>query len=69
MKNNFYMGIDQYGNTFHNLKHPRKDLMEQIGTRHAEKMYTDGDDGKTYHTGYVVGGHWVRLYAVEPVRR
>ncbi len=41
-----YIAIDQYGQTWKNLEHPRKDLMEKIGCSHAEKMYIDGEDGK-----------------------
>ena len=51
-----YIAIDQYGQIWKNLEHPRKDLMEKIGCNHAEKMYVDGENGKVYHTGYVIGG-------------
>lgn len=62
-----YMAIDQYGNTFHGLKHPRKELLERLGYTHAQKMYQDKTDGSTVHVGYVIGGHWLTLYKVEPV--
>jgi hypothetical protein len=65
-----YMGIDQYGHTYHGLgKHPRKALMDKIGNKHVSKMYADGKDGKVYHTGYVIGGLWVSLYEVTPLRK
>ena len=32
-----YMAIDQYGQTYHGLKHPRKDLCERLCNSHAEK--------------------------------
>jgi hypothetical protein len=57
-----YMGIDQYGQTYHDLKHPRKDLLERLGARHADKMYCDPD---ARHIGYVVRGLWIRLFKVE----
>ena len=38
-----YIAIDQYGQVWKNLEHPRKDLMEKIGCNHAEKMYVDGE--------------------------
>jgi hypothetical protein len=60
-----YMAVDQYGTTYHGLSHPRKDLMERIGRRHAEKMYQDRKDGTSHHVGYVVGGHWCTVYRVE----
>ena len=60
------MAIDQYGQTYHGLKHPRKDLLERLGYRHAEKMYVDKTDGSIAHVGYVIGGLWLRLYKVQP---
>ena len=64
-----YMGIDQHGWCYHDLKHPRKDLMERLGIKHAAKMYVDGKDGKSYHIGYVIGNNWITLYEVKPLRR
>lgn len=32
-----YMAIDQYGQTYHGLKHPRKDLCERLCRSHVEK--------------------------------
>ena len=61
-----YMGIDQYGNTYHDLKHPRKDLLNRLGAKHAEKMYTDYSDGTTRHVGYIINGLWITLYYVKP---
>lgn len=63
-----YMAIDQYGTTYHGLKHPRKDLLERLGYASAKKMYVD-KDGKTYHTGYVIGGAWLDVYEVKPMRK
>lgn len=42
-----YMAIDQYGQTYHGLKHPRKDLCERLCNSHVEKMYQDKKDGTT----------------------
>ena len=42
-----YMAIDQYGHTYHGLKHPRKDLCERLCCSHVEKMYQDKK--KHYH--------------------
>jgi hypothetical protein len=63
-----YMAIDQYGHTYHGLTHPRKDLCERIGRQHVSKMYIDGKDGKTYHGGYVIGGLWLSVCEVTPMR-
>lgn len=59
-----YMGVDQYGNTYHLDKHPRKELIEKIGGGRVSKMYQDTKDGKTMHVGYVIGRHWVDVYRV-----
>jgi hypothetical protein len=57
-----FMGIDQYGQTYHGLKHPRKDLLDRLDRKHAEKMYVG--DGK--HVGYVIAGLWISIFKVEP---
>lgn len=58
-----YMAIDQYGQTYHGLKNPRKDLLARLYRSHADKMYQD-PDGR--HVGYVIGGLWLTLYKVTP---
>jgi hypothetical protein len=59
------MGVDQYGQTYHNLgEHPRKALLAKMGRKHASKMYVDRA-GKPYHTGYIIAGLWIRVYKVE----
>lgn len=59
------MGIDQYGQTYHDLgPHPRKALLELFGRKRAEKIYVDTKT-ETKHVGYVVAGLWVRLYEVS----
>ena len=62
-----YMAIDQYGQTFHGLKHPRKDLCERLGRRHVSKMFVDRKDGSSVHVGYVIGGLWLTVYKVERI--
>lgn len=64
-----YMAIDQYGQTYHGLEHPRKDLLERLGRSHAEKMYRDTLDGRTVCTGYVIADLWLTLYRVEPYEK
>lgn len=64
-----YMAVDQYGQTFHGLTNPRKELCEKLAKSHADKMYVEGKDGKCYHVGYVIGGLWLTLYIVKPYRR
>lgn len=62
-----YMAIDQYGQTYHGLEHPRKDLLEKLGASHAEKMYVDKKGGGAAHVGYVIRGLWLTLYEITPV--
>ena len=64
-----FIGIDQYGKTYILDKHPRKELMDQLGTTHAEKMYRDiivlkGEKKttETVHVGYVIRGLWITVY-------
>ena len=64
MKTNNYMAIDQYGNTYHDLKHPRKDLMERLCCQHAQKMWVDSASHESKHVGYVIAGHWLNVYSV-----
>jgi hypothetical protein len=64
----FIMGIDQYGDTYHNLgKYPRKELLNRLGYKKADKMYRDKKDGSVVHCGYVIGGRWINLYEMKPI--
>lgn len=62
-----YMAVDQYGRTYIDLQHPRKDLCRILGRTHVDKMYCDDKNGNSYHVGYVIGGLWLTLYEVSPV--
>ena len=64
-----YMAIDQYGQAYHGLKYPRRDLCAQIGVKHAAKIYIDDNDGKSFHTGYIIGGLWLTIYEVTEYRK
>lgn len=65
-----YMGIDQYGTVYHNLgNHPRKELMKRLYISHVSKMYRDYADGSYSHVGYILGGLWITLYEVKPMKR
>lgn len=64
-----YMAIDQYGQTFHSLgPNPRKALCEKLCRKHVSKMYRDTADG-TKHVGYIIGGLWLELFEVRPMRK
>jgi hypothetical protein len=58
-----YMAIDQYGHTYHGLKHPRKELCERLCNSHVEKMY---QDKKGRNNGILwVCYRWVMVAAVR----
>jgi hypothetical protein len=65
------MAIGNNGTRFNNLdiKHPRKDLLAKMGRARAQKIFIDTKDGKTYHSGYIVGGEWFQFYEVHPWRK
>lgn len=60
-----YIGLDQCGNSYRIKQHPRKELLEQLGSRHAERMFIDGEDGEPKHIGYVIGQRWITVYEVH----
>jgi hypothetical protein len=62
-----YMAVDQYGQTYHGLEKPRRDLMERLGRKHCAKMYVDTKDGDARHCGYIIGGLWLSIYEVKPI--
>lgn len=60
-----YLAIDQYGQHFNIKKSPRKELLEQLGATHAEKMYVDTKNGEAKHIGYIINGLWLTVYTVS----
>ena len=62
-----FMAMDQYGQFFHGLKNPRKDLCEKLGRKHASKMYHDRKDGTARHCGYIIGTLWLEIFEVKPI--
>ena len=63
-----YLGVDQYGQTFKIKKHPRKELMEQLGYSSCKKMYEEMNDGSDHHAGYIVGNLWIDVHEVHSWR-
>ena len=55
--------IDQHGANF--WANSVKALIEQVGGGRVSKMFSYKKDGRTVHTGYVIGNHW--LSAFTPV--
>lgn len=60
-----FMGIDQYGTTYHNLTKPRKDLLNRLDRKHCEKMYQDDLIGGFTHIGYIIAGLWITIYELK----
>jgi len=55
--------INQYGERFY--ARTLRELKESVGGGKIEKMFRDSVDGKSYHVGYVIGGHgghWLTEY-------
>lgn len=69
MNDKLFMAIDQHGRTEHGLRHPRKDLLARYGVQHADKLYEDDQNGRSWHIGYIISGHWFSVYEVRPLRR
>ena len=64
-----YMAIDQYGNTYHGLKHPRTELSKLVGAPGPaclQMLYTTKINGTSVHVGYEYKGRQYRLYEVIP---
>ena len=60
-----HMGLDQWGNTFHDLgPHPRAELMRRLGCVHAEVIRVDPGARRV---GWKVGPHWVEVFQVLPL--
>ena len=56
------LAIDQYGQTVRIAgKHPRKELLETLGYKHADRVYIDRA-GAVIHVGYIIGGRWFAFY-------
>lgn len=60
-----YLARDQYGNQWPlHTDYPRKELLEEFESKHAEKMYIDDKDGNTTHAGYIIAGHWLTVWKI-----
>jgi hypothetical protein len=62
------IGLDQFNNIYFGLgKYPRKELLQQLVYKYAQKIYKDKKDGSTVHCGYVIGRRWIDLYEITPI--
>jgi hypothetical protein len=62
MKGKPTLYLDQYGSRF--WAKTIKELRGQIGMGGSKvsKMYYEKKDGTTWHTGYVIGRHWLTAF-------
>lgn len=60
MRGEFRLYVDQYGQTFGACS--IKELRTKVRGR-CSKMYVDRADGTAVHVGYVIGQHWLNMYA------
>jgi len=65
LKYNF-IGMDQYGSTYLIKKYPRKELLERLDRKHANKMHIDSRDGTSRHIGYVIAELWIEVLRLSP---
>ena len=64
-----FIAVDQYGQTKFIAEHPRKELCDYFGVKHADKMYRDGKNGEAVHVGYIVAGHWFEVMRLSPMAK
>jgi hypothetical protein len=69
MKTLGYLGIDQHGRYYVIKKHPRKELIKQVGVSHVRKMYCNMKDGSVKEKGYVISGLWISIFRVCPWKK
>lgn len=62
-----FVARDQFGNVVWIEKYPRKELMEWVGIKHADKTYMDDEKSNSYHIGYRVGCHWFDVQRLSPL--
>jgi hypothetical protein len=61
-----HLFIDQYGEPI--WARTVKELRAEAGGGRVGKMYTDKKDGRTVHSGYVVGRRWFSRFAPVEIR-
>lgn len=59
--------VNEYGDRLVlRSKHPRKELLEELGVKSAKRVYRDKNDGSVVHVGYIAAGSWWTFYVVTP---
>lgn len=63
-----YMAVGSRGTTHHltsTSRHPRGQLLQKCFMKHCDRMFSEDENGKAKHVGYVIGGEWFRIYEVH----
>ncbi len=58
-----FLWVNQYGDV--QWARTMKELKGKVGPGQVSKMYTDKNDGRVVHTGYVIGNNWWQKF--QPV--
>ena len=69
MNGKLMLYLDQFGNYFY--ARTVRELRKKVGSSGSRiaKMYVEnGADGEPRHIGYVIAGHWLRMFAPIPVK-
>lgn len=64
MNGTLMLYLDQYGNHFY--ARTVRGLREKVGSsgsRIAKMDVENGADGEPRHVGYVIAGHWLKMFA------
>lgn len=64
MNGTLMLYLDQYGNHFY--ARTVRELREKVGSsgsRIAKMHVENGADGEPRHVGYVIAGHWLKMFA------
>ena len=59
MNGKLMLYLDQFGNYFY----ARTVKVGSSGSRIAKMYVENGADGEPRHIGYVIAGHWLRMFA------
>ncbi len=60
MRGKTMLYLDQWGGAYY--AKTVKELKNKVGQGKVSRMYTEMKDGKSFHTGYVIGRHWCRAH-------
>jgi hypothetical protein len=63
-----FIAIDQFGNCYPYLTHPRKDLLYRFGYQHIEKLWKfERGERTNIHIGYKIGRSRFLVYRMSRI--